>query len=63
MRYLELALLFVGLVTVVVGYRKNHRNLMLCAAVALFLAGTVGDFSHGFHDGFNAGWLSSTANR
>ncbi len=61
--YIELALLIAGLVALVVGYRKNRRNILLSAAIILFLAGTVGDFAHGFRDGFNAGWSSSAARK
>lgn len=60
MKYIELVLLIVGVVVSAIGYRKNHRNVLLFAAIILFLAGTVGNFAHGFREGFSAGW-SSTA--
>ncbi|HEY9511377.1 MAG TPA: hypothetical protein VIQ48_02265 [Rhodanobacter sp.] len=48
MNYIELALLVIGAVVLVLGYRKNQRNVLLAGAMLLFLAGTVGDFSSGF---------------
>ena len=48
MNYIELALLVIGAVVLVLGYRKIQRNMLLAAAILLFLAGTVGDFGRGF---------------
>ncbi|HZX69876.1 MAG TPA: hypothetical protein VFE77_03575 [Rhodanobacter sp.] len=59
MEYIQSVLLVVGVIVLVVGYRKNQRNLLLSAAVVLFLAGTVGNFTQGFLDGFNAAGSSS----
>jgi hypothetical protein len=39
-------------VALVVGYRKNHRNLLLTAAILLFLAAGLRDVVDGFIDGF-----------
>lgn len=58
MKYIEIALFIVGVVALVIGYRKNRRNVLLCAAIVLVLACTVGDFAHGFQEGFRAGWYS-----
>jgi hypothetical protein len=63
MTYIEIVLLFVGVVTLVIGYRKHHRNLLLSAAVVLFLAGAIGHFVRGFNDGFNAGWHSAAVSQ
>jgi membrane-bound ClpP family serine protease len=63
MKYIELALFIVGVVALVVGYRKSHRNVLLSAAIILFLAGNVGDFAHGFQEGFSAGWSSTTVTK
>ena len=41
MYYFEIALFVIGLLLLVMGYRRNHRNLLLCAAITLFLAGTA----------------------
>ena len=53
MYYLEIALFVIGLVVLVVGYRKNQRNVLLTAAILLFLAGALGSAVDGFSDGFN----------
>lgn len=53
MYYVEIALFIVGLVMLVVGYRKNQRNVLLTAATLLFLAGTLGSIASGFSDGYN----------
>jgi lipoprotein signal peptidase len=53
MYYLEIALFVVGLIVLVVGYRKNQRNVLLTAAILLFLSGALGSAVDGFSDGFN----------
>lgn len=53
MYYLEIALFIAGLVVLVVGYRRNQRNLLFIAAILLFLVGVLGGFVEGFEDGFN----------
>lgn len=67
MRYVELALLVAGVAMLVVGYRKRHRNLLLSAAIVLFLTGAIGDIAHGFvagfADGFKAGAASAAPTR
>jgi hypothetical protein len=63
MTYIEIVLLVMGVIALVVGYRKHHRNLLLSAAIILFLAGATGDLARGFHDGFNAGWHSAAVSR
>ena len=60
MDYIEAALFIVGVVALVIGYRKNQRNVLLSAAIILFLAGTVGDFAEGFQQGFGTGRSSTT---
>jgi uncharacterized membrane protein YozB (DUF420 family) len=49
---LEISLMCVGLVLLVVGYRRNHRNLMLAAALVLMAFGTLQDFGRGVIDGY-----------
>jgi uncharacterized membrane protein YozB (DUF420 family) len=49
---LEIGLLCAGVVLLVVGYRRNHRNLMLAAALVLMSFGTLQDFSRGVVDGY-----------
>jgi drug/metabolite transporter (DMT)-like permease len=45
----------VGVVLLIVGYRKSNRNLMLLAAVLLWLGSGLDDFVLGFWDGYDAG--------
>lgn len=52
MYYFEIALFVIGLLLLVVGYRRNHRNLLLCAAITLFLAGTAPSMVEGFREGY-----------
>lgn len=61
MKYIELLLLVVGVVVLVVGYRRSSRNLLLSAAIMLFLAGTLGDIVHGFQDGYRQGRSAAAA--
>lgn len=49
---LEISLMCVGLVLLVVGYRRNHRNLMLAAALLLMAFGTLQDVGRGVIDGY-----------
>lgn len=42
MKYIELALFIVGVVALVIGYRKNHRNVLLSAAIILFWQAPLG---------------------
>ena len=51
MYVLEIGLFVVGAILLVLGYRKTNRNLLLAAAVLLFLTGTIGDLTSGFSDG------------
>ncbi|MDQ3494368.1 MAG: hypothetical protein M3485_02255 [Pseudomonadota bacterium] len=53
MSYLEIALFIVGVVVLVVGYRKNQRNVLLAAAILLFLAGALGSFVDGIIEGYD----------
>jgi len=48
---MEVALLVIGVVALVVGYRRNHRNLLLTASIALFLGGALGSGIEGFIEG------------
>ena len=52
MDFVELALFVAGVAVLVVGYRKNDRNLMLAAAILLLLAGALGGMVEGFLDGW-----------
>lgn len=44
----------IGLVLLVIGYRKNNRNLLLAAAICLWLGAGVNDFVRGLIDGYGA---------
>ncbi len=50
---LEIVLLIAGIGTLVVGYRRHHRNLMLSAALLLLASGALPEAVRGFSDGFN----------
>lgn len=52
MYFLEIALFVAGLILLVFGYRKNHRNLMLCAAITLFLSAALPSTISGFWEGY-----------
>ena len=53
MHYVELVLFLIGVVLLFTGYKKNNRNLLLSAAIVLFLAGAGGSAVEGFADGYN----------
>lgn len=55
MVYLDILLFVVGAVLLVVGYSKNKRDIMLVAALMLFLSGALSSFIEGFVDGYSAG--------
>jgi ABC-type amino acid transport system permease subunit len=50
MIYLEIILLIVGIVLLIIGYRKTDRNLMLAAAVVLWLSASIHDIVSGAID-------------
>jgi phosphatidylglycerophosphate synthase len=52
MTIMEIALLVAGLMALVVGYWKNHRNLLLTASILLVLAAGLRDVFDGFIAGF-----------
>lgn len=52
MYIIEIALFVIGLILLVVGYRNNHRNLLLCAAITLFLSAGLSSMVYGFRDGY-----------
>ena len=47
MLYVEIILLILGLVLLVIGYRKTDRNLMLVAAIVLWLSASIQDIVEG----------------
>lgn len=52
MYYLEISLFVIGVALLIVGYRRNRRNVMLVAAILLYLSGAVGDFVKGVQEGY-----------
>jgi hypothetical protein len=59
MHYVLPLLMLVGVVLLVIGYRRNSRNLLAIAAVCLFVGvGTdeVASFKRGFTRGLSDGW-------
>lgn len=61
MTYREAALLTVSLTLRVMGYRRNHRNMMLAAAIATPLAEGLRPLPHGFMRGWHAGVARAAA--
>lgn len=53
MNYLTILLLAIGLAVLVIGYRKNNRNILLLSALLLLAAGALPDFVAGYLDGLN----------
>lgn len=51
--YLEIALFIIGAGLLILGYRRTNRDVLVVAALLLFLAGSIGDFFSGFVDGVN----------
>ncbi|GAB3754769.1 hypothetical protein [Lysobacter olei] len=55
MYWFAIAALTIGLVALVLGYRKNNRNVLAAAAVLLLVAGGAEDFVAGFQEGASGG--------
>ncbi len=53
MYYIEITLFLIGLVLLVVGYRSRNRNVMLSAAIILFMSAAVDSLVGGFLEGYN----------
>ena len=54
MYWMELGLAVGGFVALLVGFRRNNRNILLAAGIALFLSGAVPDFVRGVQAGYSA---------
>ena len=52
MYFLEIGLFVIGIAFLAIGYRKDNRNLMLTAAIVLFLSGALSSAVEGFIDGY-----------
>jgi uncharacterized membrane protein len=52
MYVIEITLFLIGLVLLVVGYRSRNRNVMLSAAILLFLSAAVDSLVGGFLEGY-----------
>jgi len=50
----EVICLLAGVVALVVGYRRNRRNVMLLAALLLLVSSAGPDMVRGFIDGYQA---------
>ena len=48
---LQIGLFVVGMTVLVIGYRRNSRNLLLTAALVLLACGAISEFVSGFHAG------------
>ena len=53
MYYVEIALFLAGLFLLIIGYRRTHRNMLLAAAIALFLSAGIGSLVNGFAEGYS----------
>ena len=54
MTYVEIALLLAGIALLVIGYRRDRRNMLVTAAIVLFFAGSLGPLVDGFMEGWSA---------
>ena len=54
MSYIAIGLLVIGLLMLVIGYRKNNRNLLAVSALILLMAAGLGDFAKGFKQGLTS---------
>ena len=52
MYFIEITLFLIGLVLLVVGYRSRNRNVMLSAAILLFMSAAVDSLVGGFLEGY-----------
>ena len=52
MYFIEITLFLIGLVLLVVGYRSRNRNVMLSAAIILFMSAAVDRLVGGFLEGY-----------
>ena len=48
---LQIGLFAVGMTVLVIGYRRNSRNLLLTAELVLLACGAISEFVSGFHAG------------
>jgi len=55
MAAISIVLQLVGLVFLVMGFRKTNRNMLLGAALLLWFGAGANDFIHGFIDGVQPG--------
>ena len=55
MAYLQAALFFVGMILLIVGYRRNQRKMLVAAAIILCVAGVGWEFITGFAQGIVQG--------
>jgi hypothetical protein len=55
MIYVVAALFVIGVVLLVIGYRRSHRNLLLSGAIVLFASAVVQPFIQDFIQGFHGG--------
>ena len=52
MYFIEIALFVAGLILLVAGYRRHHRNLLLCGAIVLFFSAALDPMAGGFWQGY-----------
>jgi hypothetical protein len=50
-KYIEITLLILGVAMLVLGYRKNNRNILAASALVLLVSAGIADFVQGFEQG------------
>lgn len=63
MFWLELVLVVAGFAVLVVGFRRNNRNILLAAGIVLFLSGALPDFVRGVEAGYSGSGIERAASQ
>jgi hypothetical protein len=48
-------LVVLGILLMIAGYRRNNRNMLVLAGLILCVSAGLGEFVHGFMNGWHAG--------
>jgi hypothetical protein len=52
MLYVEIGLFLIGAGLLALGYRRNQRDILVAAALVMFVSSMAGDFLDGFNEGY-----------
>ncbi|MFN4290002.1 MAG: hypothetical protein ACK4E7_03875 [Permianibacter sp.] len=55
--WIELSLFVTGVLLLVIGYRKNRRDLLVIGAIALYVSAAPVEFAEGIIEGFRSGYV------